>query len=175
MPSFNIHIAIANEYMRYHPNEIKNREDFIKGSIAPDLSSNKYESHYDNYAERHNGLSKFIEQTEIDIDSDYGKGYFLHLIADELFYHKIFREERIIAKKMNTDFYHDWDCLNKPIIEKFKIKEVPEEAAKYFNIILEEKTQFLDFEKVNKFIEQLSKISLKEQEKQIKNNESPII
>lgn len=175
MPSFNIHIAIANEYMKYHPNEIKKKEDFIKGSIAPDLGSNKYESHYDNYAERHNGLSKFVEQTKIDIGSDYGKGYFLHLIADELFYHKIFREECMIAKKMNTNFYHDWDCLNKPIIEKYKIKKVPEEAMKYFNIMLEEKTQFLDFEKIKKFIEQLSKISLKEQEKRIKNNENPKI
>lgn len=175
MPSFSIHIAIANEYMRCHPNEIRSKENFIKGNIAPDLSSNKYESHYDNYAERHSGLSKFVEQTEIDIHSDHGKGYFLHLIADELFYHKIFREECMVAKKSNTDFYHDWDCLNKPIIEKYKIKEVPEEAEKYFNITLEEKTQFLDFEKVKKFIDDLSKISLKEQEKEVKKNENPII
>ena len=46
---------------------------------------------------------------------------------------------------------------------------------KYFNIMLEEKTQFLDFEKVKKFIDDLSKISLKEQEKEIKNNKNPII
>lgn len=175
MPSFNIHIAIANQYMKYHPDEIKNKEDFIKGNIAPDLSSNKYESHYDNYAERHKGLSKFIEQTVIDIHSDYGKGYFLHLIADELFYHKIFREEHIMAKKMNINFYHDWDCLNKPIIKEYKIEKVPEEAVKYFNIASKEKTQFLDFEKVKKFIDDLSKISLKEQEKEIKNNQNPII
>ena len=36
MPGFVIHLATANEYIRKHPNEIKNKADFINGSIAPD-------------------------------------------------------------------------------------------------------------------------------------------
>ncbi len=168
MPSFNIHIAIASEYIKYHPGEIKNQEEFMRGTIAPDLSENKYKSHFDNYAERHNGLSEFLDQNQIDITSDYGKGYFLHLVTDELFYHKVFEKEHDEVNKLNTTFHHDWDCRNKLIINEYKIEG-------YMNRILEEKTQFLDFEKVKKFINQLSKITIEEQIHEIKNNGNPII
>lgn len=105
MPGFTIHIAIANEYMRKHKKEILDREAFIKGTIAPDLSEDKYKSHYENHGENHVGLSKFMKQTEIDIKSDYGKGYFLHLLTDELFYHHVFEKEtRICTKKSFKNF-----------------------------------------------------------------------
>ena len=37
MPSFTMHIAIANEYIRKHKNEIKNIKEFVKGNIYPDF------------------------------------------------------------------------------------------------------------------------------------------
>lgn len=95
MPGHTIHIAIAYEYMRKHNDEIKNEKEFIDGCIAPDLVKNKYESHYGNYAEKHEDLKKFVNKTEIDLKSDFGKGYFLHLIADELFYNNVFLIETL--------------------------------------------------------------------------------
>ena len=46
MPGFTIHIIIAKEYIKKHPNEIKNEKDFIRGSISPDLTTNKNKTHY---------------------------------------------------------------------------------------------------------------------------------
>ena len=43
MPSFNIHLAIANRYMQKH--KIENEEDFLTGSLAPDFAE-KAKSHY---------------------------------------------------------------------------------------------------------------------------------
>lgn len=107
MPGFTIHVAIANEYMRKYSKEIKDKEAFIKGTIAPDLNDNKYESHYGNRAENHVGLSNFIKQTEIDMNSDYGKGYFLHLLADELFYYKELNEKpELLTYRRIKKFIH---------------------------------------------------------------------
>ena len=36
MPGFTIHIAVAKEYAKKHPKEIRDVDEFIKGSIAPD-------------------------------------------------------------------------------------------------------------------------------------------
>ena len=36
MPGFTIHIAIAKEYARKHKEEIRNIDEFIEGTIAPD-------------------------------------------------------------------------------------------------------------------------------------------
>ena len=38
MPGFTIHIAITKEYVEKHKNEIKNENEFIEGTIAPDLN-----------------------------------------------------------------------------------------------------------------------------------------
>ena len=49
MPSFLVHIAVAKEYMRKHKNDVDNEEEFIKGTVEPDFTDNKYETHYHNY------------------------------------------------------------------------------------------------------------------------------
>lgn len=175
MPGYVIHIVIANEYIRKHQGEIKDKKTFIKGTIAPDLSNDKYKSHYGNYAEKHIGLSNFMKQTEIDINSDYGKGYFLHLIADELFYHTTFKNEALYVKKKHLKtFHHDYDCLNKELFRNYKINELPYEVKKYAKEI-NEKPELLDFERTKEFIDNLSEISIQEQIDTINNKKNPII
>lgn len=52
MPGFVIHIAVGKEYIKKHVNEIKNKEKFYEGILAPDLISltdknvSKSETHY---------------------------------------------------------------------------------------------------------------------------------
>ena len=45
MPGYVIHIAIATQYIKKH-NNIKNEEEFIKGTIYPDSVSEKKLTHY---------------------------------------------------------------------------------------------------------------------------------
>ena len=45
MPGIHIHLAIAKEYIKHHP-EIKSQEAFFEGSIAPDFNEDKKKSHY---------------------------------------------------------------------------------------------------------------------------------
>lgn len=39
MPGYVIHLATANEYMKKHPNEIKNKNGFLLGTISPDFTT----------------------------------------------------------------------------------------------------------------------------------------
>ena len=114
MPSFAIHISVANEYMRKHVNEIKDVDGFILGTIEPDLVKDKKDksvTHYGPVSSQVH-LRKYLESNEIN--SDFDKGYFLHLITDYIFYNKIIDIE---AK----DIYNDYDVLNKYLVEKYKV------------------------------------------------------
>ena len=91
MASFNIHLAIAIKYLE--KNKIKDIVSFFKGNIDPDLVRDKEESHYSIRADKDNlvkylstkiGLINFIKSN--NIDKDYNKGIFLHLITDYVFF-----------------------------------------------------------------------------------------
>ena len=111
MPGFVIHLAVAYEYLEKYKNEIVNKENFFEGVLAPDFYSNKMESHYGNYSTTHIGLIKFFDIGDIDINTDFGKGYLLHLITDEAFYNNYFLEETIYARNNNMKYYNDYDCI----------------------------------------------------------------
>lgn len=94
MPGIHIHLAIAKEYLKHHP-EIKNEEAFYEGSIAPDFTEDKKESHYTketsnedliNYLNNKVHIFPFLQTT--NVKTDYNKGLFLHLITDKLFFTK---------------------------------------------------------------------------------------
>ena len=174
MPSFVIHLAVAKEYERKHKSEIKDIEQFEKGNIAPDITDNKYKSHYDNYAKKHEGLMPFLKQKDIDIFTDYGKGYFMHLLTDELFYHNTFEKEHKYIIENNLNFYNDYDCLNGKLLEKYKDINLPDELKKYTKIV-NEKPRFLDYKRVQKFIDDISNIALEEQISEIKLKGNPKI
>ncbi len=99
MPGFTIHIAIAKEYVEKHKNEIKNENEFIEGTIAPDLNEemteiakNKSVTHYGKWGKYQveTNIKEFLEDEKVKIDKDYWKGYLLHLIVDHYFYNKFF-------------------------------------------------------------------------------------
>ena len=73
-------LAGQSAYKRY-------KKVFINGIIKPDLIE-KEKSHYLD----ENGTPKLEEfLKDIPLDTDYNKGYFLHLVTDYLFYNKLLR------------------------------------------------------------------------------------
>lgn len=114
MPGYVIHLATANEYMRKHKNEIKNKDEFLLGCIEPDFTGKegKRETHFGESSSRVK-LREFLKVK--DINTDYNKGYFLHLVTDYIFYNKIIS---VISK----DIYNDYDILNKYLIEKYNVE-----------------------------------------------------
>lgn len=170
MPGFTIHIAIAKQYLNKHKNEILNEKDFIKGVIAPDLDETMYEisrdknkSHYGTWhiLPVETNIDMFLNDSSVDINNDYWKGYLLHLLTDFYFYNKFFLKECLKMKNNNNNIYYDYDCLNKDLIERYQIT-ILENIKKYMNFI-DGTPKYLDKDKVIIFIEKISSLNLDNQ------------
>ena len=176
MPGFVIHIAVGKEYMKKHPDEIKNKEEFLEGVLAPDLipklndKENKSNTHYGKWGNYNMiiNLDKFLEDPKVDIGKDYWKGYFMHLLTDKEFYLDYFEEETEKVVQNKDNYYYDYDCLNKSLIEKFQIeRNLNDNITKYMNQI-EGTPKYLKVEKVIRFIEEIASKSIEEQIQLIK-------
>lgn len=157
MPGYIIHLAVAKEYIRNF--RVKNEDEFLKGSLAPDLLStnDKKETHYTKTGSSDVNLSKFIKDNKIN--SCYMEGYFLHLIVDYLFYNQYFPNH-------DSRLYNEYDITNKELIEKYSIS-VPDEIKDCVQF-KEGELEILDKEKLFKMISEISKKRLSEYKKEIK-------
>ena len=159
MAGYVIHLAVAEAYKVKHIDDIKNYEDFIKGVIFPDSVSDKSLTHYGEKSSKVN-LKEFLRENEID--NDYNKGYFLHLVTDYIFYNKF-------LDCFSKDIYNDYDILNEIIQKKFNviIPESVNDKVFYKRVY----TSILAEEKVIKFIEEVSDYKLSYiKEEVLKNN-----
>ena len=85
MPGYIIHLAVGNEFIKNHPTEILDKDKFIDGVIYPDLTYDKSKTHYGPKSSMTNLKNFFLDK---EIDTDFNKGYCMHLITDYLFYNK---------------------------------------------------------------------------------------
>ena len=173
MPGFTIHIIIANEYIKKHPNEIKNKEEFIKGTIAPDITNNKSLTHYGiwNNSTTFIDFHKMLEMPETDITKDYWKGYFYHLFVDDRFYNYYFEKEWKNVVINNDKFFNDYYILNKELINDYNIniEDYPKEVRKYMQVIdTSEETKYIKIQKLKNLIQILSQIDINKEIEKIK-------
>ena len=103
MPCLAIHLAVAKRYLETHKDE--NEDDFILGTIAPDIdminidkyingvNSDKNSHHFGRnadtsslvaYSKSKVDFKLFFEQN--DLTSSFLRAYFLHLICDYYFF-----------------------------------------------------------------------------------------
>lgn len=123
------------------------KKSFSCGTIYPDSETNKGKTHYSQKSSAGTNLYYFLLDKKLN--SSYNEGYFLHLLADCLFYNKYFSG----WKTMDSDLlYRDFDILNQALIKQYNLTKVPKEVEKYFQIQAEGKTIEYHYDKVNKFI-----------------------
>lgn len=135
MASMLIHLAIAMEYMKNY--EIKDKDSFLQGVIDPDLISMqsyeaKLQAHYSD--DRNDNMSlkeHFATKTNLlkylnsnIIDSDYKKGYFLHLVNDYFFFnHFLYKPQYENDKSVFPNLYNDYEKLAKYIRQKYNVDD----------------------------------------------------
>lgn len=159
MPGYVIHLSVANRYIEKHPEEIKDHNKFIEGVISPDGVTDKSITHYGPKSSKVN-LKLFLESNEIN--DDFNKGYFLHLVTDYLFYNRF-------LDYFSKDIYNDYDILNKTLEEKYNVK-IPEEVKnKVFYKTGE--TKILNLESVIEFIEKTSEYKLEYIKQRVMEND----
>ena len=157
MPGYVIHLAVAEKQLEN--GKIKNRDEFIKGVLAPDLLKKKgYDSHF-GYSSAPD-FKKFLEAHK-DM-SDYNKGYFLHLLTDYLFYNKLISEWK-------PEIYEDFDILNEKLIASYSLK-IPEQIKDVVQYKNGELT-VLNMDDVFSFINAFSEIPLEKYYKMDKDND----
>ena len=145
MPCLAVHLAVAKKYLEHHQEE--NYDDFILGSIAPDIdveNINKYiKGVSDDKANHHFGIintsgnlitymkdkvdfKKFFEVN--DINTSFLRAYFLHLFCDYYFLDKCGKEE---VKELSFNDavkigVNDYDLLATKLIEKYNLPILPQ-------------------------------------------------
>ena len=159
MPGYVIHIAIAQEYLR--KNKMNYSEEFIKGAIAPDLTDKKSETHYGK-SPAYTNLNNFLMKNKLD--SDYMKGFFLHLIVDYLFYNKY------LYKLEKPQIYYDYDYTNKELIEKYNVKLL--DCIKPYVCYKEGEPKILTIDLACCIIDEISELNIEQVQDEVKNNNS---
>ena len=179
MPGFNINLSVAKRYAEKH-NGIKNLDDFYKGVLAPDLVENKKVSHYTTLEDKNNLVKHLENKVSLEnylksssVKSDYEKGVFLHLITDYLFFNKFFEKEYLKNVSFNefwNDLYYSYDETNEYLVKKYgvnynsissKVTDNVNKNKASRNLSTSNKN-ILDISKLDRFIEEISDISLKE-------------
>lgn len=104
----------------------KNIDHFLLGSIAPDATNNKEPTHF--FTGLHETYTRKINYNNFwkihgDLDSDYIKGYYGHLIADELWLNGFYAPwlKKLIQNKpeIQTTYHHDFMVLNHLLLQEY--------------------------------------------------------
>ncbi len=152
MPSSIIHVCLAKEYARKH--KVKNEKEFVAGTIYPDHVPIKGETHYSDYYSSDTNLYQFLLDKKLD--SSFNEGYFLHLLADCIFYNKYFPNHR---KKERSQLMNDFHILSTKLIQKYEVLRIPKEVQKDIRVQEGETVEY-HYEKVIQSIEEISNYEL---------------
>ena len=112
MAGYVIHLAVAEQYIKKHKDEIDDYNKFIEGVIYPDSIKDKSITHYGEKSSKVK-LKDFLKEHRVD--TCFEKGYLLHLITDYLFYNKF-------LEYFSKDIYDDYDMSNRYLIDKYGVK-----------------------------------------------------
>ena len=190
MASYNIHLAIAIKYLNKY--KIKDVVSFFKGNIDPDLAIDKEFSHYSKRNDKDNlesylstkiGLINFIKTN--NINKDYERGLFLHLVTDYIFFNYFFDKDYIKNTKYNdytNDLYYSYDLINNYLEKEYNIIGILKDNKMYDYLEIiqiakrNNKTKYkkiIDKDKLIKFIDNISNVDLdKYKEKLIKEGKN---
>lgn len=182
MPNYITHLAIAKVYAEKH--KITDYVEFLRGSIAPDFRSQGIK-HYLNHAADPQDVRKTVTDrvnlsrylSKIDITKDFGRGIFLHMLADNYCYLNVLDIKKL-QKAVNHGANYDASIYNSAmkhfayIAKKYKIKaedfestglarEMEEDEAKWAQEAKQKKLvavdDIMDVAKLDKFIEEITR------------------
>ncbi|MCI9063404.1 MAG: zinc dependent phospholipase C family protein [Clostridia bacterium] len=168
MPGLVIHISVAKQYIKNNRNKIKNEEEFIRGAIAPDFNEDftavmedKNKTHYGHWGKggTYTDINALLRDKKVDMNKDYWKGYFIHLLADHCFFNLYFKKELKQVREDGNSFYYDYDSLNKYLLRMYKIKPTNEFLSKYM-ITVDKEPRYLKLDKIIEFINDIAEIDM---------------
>lgn len=177
MANATIHLAVAKKYLE--KNQSINYPDFIAGTLYPDAVEDSNKSHYTSPNRGTDNLSRlrgrvnlpaFLEEHENL--TDFELGWFLHLVADYLFFNDYFASsylESITHQEFCKELYFAYDHISNYLTEKYHItKEDYQAYPKQYYPGLPYENCLLKLAEVDNFITRVSSIDLPKYMKKIK-------
>ncbi|MCL2770901.1 MAG: hypothetical protein FWD89_01155 [Firmicutes bacterium] len=146
------HLLIAKRFIEKNPGKIADEQAFYDGSLYPDTVNweEKDITHFGKRGERTDMLKRHLEKVGVEdflkkhsLDSDFNKGWYLHLITDYEFYNNlidndylksitdisVFSTDRIYSLRYHTDTLRDkYDTLT--ILKKSSLEQKQLELLK---------------------------------------------
>ena len=189
MASAIIHLAVAKKYLENHASE--NKEDFILGTIAPDINMSNIGEYINGVTEDKNSyhfglnyqteniieymkkkvdFSLFFQSN--DINTSFLRGYFLHLLCDHTFYDENINNEKLNSLSYEEALkvgYNDYDLITGKIVSKYNL-EIPESLKDIFSRKGTGKLEILNEDKVYEFIDRMINVNLEEEKERVLKN-----
>ena len=179
-----LHLLIGERYYKKH--KISNKDAFLKGCFAPDIIGSKPQTHFSNiidfktYTEALKSkvdLTKF-KMSDWDLNNDYQKGEFLHIIIDYYFYANYLIHADGYQKYYDKDFgevkdaiYQEYDILGYYIMSKYpklNYNLLPESGK----TIKKGKMKIFSRKGISKFVKFCEKLDLNQLYTNLKTRES---
>ena len=188
MPCLAMHLAVAKKYLEKHPEE--NKEDFILGTIAPDINMPNINGYIngvtDDKNSHHFGLNFKTEDIieymkkkvdfnlffqSNDIDTSFLRAYFLHLLCDYRFFGEYVTDERLVGLSFMDAVkigFNDYDLITPILISKYNL-EVPEQIKDIVSKKGEGNLNLLNEELVYRFIDEMADVNLENEKNKLIN------
>ena len=189
MPCLAMHLAVAKKYLEKHPEE--NKEEFILGTIAPDINMPNINDYIkgvtDDKNSHHFGLNfktdNMIEYMKKkvdfdlffksnDIDTTFLRAYFLHLLCDYRFFGEYITDERLFGLSFQEAAkigFNDYDLITPILISKYDL-EIPEQIKGIISGKGEGELKLLKEDLVYQFIDEMSSVDLNKEKSILMNN-----
>lgn len=190
MPCLSIHLAVAKEYLKNHKDE--NEEEFILGTIAPDIdlpnigkyingvnegkSSQHFGKNLDtsslvSYSKSKVDFNEFFKFN--DITSSFLRAYFLHLICDYYFFGEYIPKDILENYSLQDAVkigYNDYDLITPILVRKYDLT-IPYEVKDFFLRQGVGEIRLLHEELVDRFIKEMSSKNLEDEKKNLLNQQ----
>lgn len=130
MPSQITHLAIAKRYLQLHPKQIKDVQRFIDGSVLPDLAADKAAAHcgvrteFNDVVKRNREkVNPELYRTTHDMNDDFHKGWYLHLLTDDQFYNVLLRSyfAGVSMNQSSIDLFESTQRDNPYLMDKYGV------------------------------------------------------
>ena len=189
MPCLVIHLAVAKKYLEKHPEE--NKDEFILGSIAPDINlyninqyingvaDGKNSHHFGLNYETGNILEYMKKKVDFalffksnDINTSFLRAYFLHLLCDYRFFSEYINDEWFNSLSFMDAVkigYNEYNLITPIIISKYDL-EVPNQIKDIISGKGKGKLKVLDEQTIYRFIDEMSNVDLYFEKNKIINN-----
>lgn len=130
MPTQITHLAIAKRYLAQHPHQIKDTQRFLDGNVMPDLVPEKAAAHCgvrmefkDLVKRNREKVNPELYRATHDMDDDFHKGWYLHLLTDDQFYNVFLREycAGVSIDQSSIDIFETTQRDNAYLIAKYGV------------------------------------------------------